>query len=158
MVVHDLLLQECDTPEGVAFDMTHFREQLRAEREARIGGRDRLAGKVGLAKSTIQNAEMGPDIPGIDTVARLIEGMPGLTLSSFFAKLETHDIGHESGRPSTGGPPRDRPLQTAAPEAAALQEELGSALARYVHAIAREQAPTARPTRSSRRKSHRKNR
>src|SRR5438309_359454 len=73
---------------GVPFDLTAFRQALRVERESRIGGRDKLAARIGIAKSTIQGAEMGPDIPGIDTVAKMIEAMPGLTLSSFFAQIE----------------------------------------------------------------------
>jgi ribosome-binding protein aMBF1 (putative translation factor) len=58
----------------VAFTMERFREVLRAERESRVGGREKLADKTGINKTTIQNAEVGPDIPGIDTVARLVEG------------------------------------------------------------------------------------
>lgn len=70
----------------VPFDMDTFRATLRATRE-KFGGREKLAGKIGIAKSTIQSAELGPDIPQIDTVARIIEGS-GLTLSEFFAVLE----------------------------------------------------------------------
>ncbi len=75
---------------GVAFDMEAFRRALRTARETHIGGREKLADKIDVSKSTVQNAEMGPDIPGIDTVARLIEGM-GLTLSEFFAALEPNN-------------------------------------------------------------------
>lgn len=73
---------------GMPFTMERFRALLRVERKARVGGRDRLAANIGVAKSTVQNAEMGPDVPGIDTVARLVGGMPGLTLAEFFAKVE----------------------------------------------------------------------
>jgi transcriptional regulator with XRE-family HTH domain len=77
---------------AVAFTMERFREVLRAEREARVGGREKLADKTGINKTTIQNAEIGPDIPGIDTVARLVEGI-GLTLPSFFEQIEALQAG-----------------------------------------------------------------
>lgn len=73
---------------AVPFDMDSFRALIRAERESRVGGREKFAERIGIAKSTVQNIEVGPDIPGIDTVARIIEGMPGLTLSAFFARIE----------------------------------------------------------------------
>lgn len=72
----------------VAFDMDKFRAALRAERVARGIGRDALATQIGVAKSTIQSAEMGPDMPGIETVAKIVEALQGLTLAQFFARLE----------------------------------------------------------------------
>lgn len=70
------------------FSMETFRLCLRSEREDRVGGRERLAELSGVNKTTIQNAELGPDIPGIDTIAKLVEAMPDLTLASFFTRVE----------------------------------------------------------------------
>jgi DNA-binding XRE family transcriptional regulator len=66
---------------------------LKAKREALARGeygREAFAEKIGVAKSTVQHAEMGPDVPQIDTCAKLIEGT-GSTLSEFFLELETPD-------------------------------------------------------------------
>lgn len=112
MAVHDLLFWGSYTPRGVGFDMAQFRALLRSEREARVGGRDKLAERVGVAKSTIQNAEIGPDIPGIDTVARLIEAMPGLTLSSFFARVEDVERWEPELDAREAGPSLQRPADT----------------------------------------------
>ena len=69
--------------------MEDFRAAFRRERKQRIGGADKLAAKSGVNRSTIYAIETEPDyIPGVDTVATLIEAMPGLTLSSFFAEIE----------------------------------------------------------------------
>lgn len=86
IAVYDLRLGTSYT-EAVSFDLDQFREHLKKARKALAGGRDHFAEKVGVNKTTIQNAENGPDIPKIDTVAKLVEGM-GLTLSSFFAEIE----------------------------------------------------------------------
>jgi DNA-binding XRE family transcriptional regulator len=72
----------------MTFSMDRFRAHLRAARDAHGFGRDALAEKIGIAKTTIQNAEVGPDMPGIETVARIIEGLPGYSLSAFFRQLE----------------------------------------------------------------------
>lgn len=85
---YNLRLLESYDRARMAFELDKFRALLRKEREQRVGGRDRLAEKADVAASTVQNAEMGPDVPGIDTVARLIEAMPNLTLSDFFLQLE----------------------------------------------------------------------
>lgn len=73
---------------GVPFELARFREALKRERKTRVGGRDKLADRAGVNKTTIQNAESGPDIPKIDTIARLVEAMPGLSLSAFFLQIE----------------------------------------------------------------------
>lgn len=72
----------------VPFDMDRFRAHLRAAREAKKVGRNTIAKKIGVSQSTIQSAEVGPDMPGIDTVARIIEAIPDLTLGRFFAQLD----------------------------------------------------------------------
>lgn len=155
----------------MSFTMERFRAVLREEREARIGGRDRLADKVGVAKSTIQNAEIGPDVPGIDTVARLIEAMPGLTLEEFFAKIER---GQRSSDTSSTGAPlarvgRDDALSEANPSDAdtvirtlaqlLIREQEKAATARHrqdaaARAVEAERPPPSgkRPRRSPRRK------
>lgn len=84
--VYDLRSQASILP-AVPFDLSRFRAHLRAERERLIGSRDKLAEKTGINKTTIQNAENGPDMPGIDTIARLIEGT-GLSLSEFFLRMD----------------------------------------------------------------------
>lgn len=73
---------------AVEFQMARFRNLLRQEREARVGGRERLAERAGVHKTTIQNIETGTDMPGIDTVAKLVEAMPDFSLSAFFLQLE----------------------------------------------------------------------
>lgn len=124
----------------VAFDIAAFRSVLRAARKEHVGGRNKLAAKVGLAKSTIQNAEMGPDIPGIETVARLVEGM-GLTLSSFFAQIE--------GLPTDAPAKQDQPIpsglsmvtdddevSTLSPSARQIFRDLGRVFARQADRLA----------------------
>lgn len=76
----------------VPFALAVLRAALREAREAKDIGRDALATKIGRAKSTIQSAEMGPDVPGVDTVALIVEGL-GLTLSDFFLQLESTSDG-----------------------------------------------------------------
>lgn len=102
--------------DSVRFTMERFREALRDERERRVGAREKHAALAGVNKGTIQRAEVGPDIPGIDTVARLIEAMPGLTLSSFFAQIESlQDPSLQSG--SVAGDTTSPPLAASSLEA-----------------------------------------
>ena len=84
--MYRLRLQESYTS-AVTFEMPRFREALRKAREDTIGGRMKLAERTGLAASTIQSAEVGPDIPSIETIARFLDGC-GLTLSKFFARID----------------------------------------------------------------------
>lgn len=84
---YQLRLSASYTP-AVSFDLARFRTLLRIERKRRVGGRDKLALRAKVNKSTVQNAEQGPDIPGIDTIAKLVEAMPDLTLSEFFRRVE----------------------------------------------------------------------
>lgn len=86
------MIYACSSPTipAVAFDMNAFRAALKTQRKLRVGSRAKLVERCGapaMSPTTIQNAELGPDMPGIDTVARLVEAM-GLTLSTFFAQLE----------------------------------------------------------------------
>src|SRR3954465_8822609 len=71
----------------VPFTIDRFRDVLRATREELVGARDTLAEITGVNRTTIQSAEMGPKVPKLDTVARLVEGM-GLTLTAFFARID----------------------------------------------------------------------
>jgi DNA-binding XRE family transcriptional regulator len=104
---------------GVPFDLGEFRVLLRAKRELLARGekgRERFAERIGVNKSTVQNAEMGPDIPGIDTCAKIIEGV-GYTLSEFFRELESQDksatqtviSSHTSSLQSDNEAHKDRP-------------------------------------------------
>lgn len=79
-------------PLAVPFSMERFRALLRKEREHRVGGREKLAQLADVHKTTIQNIEVGPDMPGIETVAKLIESMPGMSLSEFFGQLEQKNL------------------------------------------------------------------
>lgn len=75
---------------GVAFQLEEFRRLLRKKRERLPRGergREAFARKVGLNKSTVQDAEVGPTVPQIDSCAKMIEGA-GCTLSAFFQELE----------------------------------------------------------------------
>lgn len=73
----------------VAFDLAVLRVALREARESKRLGRDVLAKKIGRAKSTIQGAEMGPDVPGVDTVALILEGL-GIPAWEFFLQFDAH--------------------------------------------------------------------
>ena len=87
IVVYDLRSRAFYDP-AVSFTMERFRAVLREVREDREMSRDRLALLTGLSKSTIQNAEMGPDRTGVDTLAVIVQALPGLTLSEFFRRIE----------------------------------------------------------------------
>lgn len=92
------------------------------------------------------------------TIFSLVERGLGLTLSSFFASLESGGTGHDNRMAVVRVPSNDPPLQLVSEDVPGLQEELGHILARYIHAIARQQAPSARPARSRRGKGHRADR
>lgn len=121
IAVCDLRLKESYTS-AVPFDMEAFRIALRETREA-WGGRDKLAEKIGRAPSTIQSAELGPDMPGIDTVAAIIEGSNS-TLWEFFAKLDGVQNWAERSHESVDNPPSDAPpVQDSSAQAHALLVE-----------------------------------
>jgi transcriptional regulator with XRE-family HTH domain len=139
-------------------DWTRVREELKECRQAVKLNQVALAKKIGVNKSTvnrIENVYGEPDHkPDLETIAAWTEAT-GFTLSSFFATIES---GHETGIATTGGAPRDRAVQAITLDVSPDLEELGQALAKFIHAIARQQAPAARPARSGGRAGHRKNR
>lgn len=70
-------------------DLAAVRALLRAERKKRKWSLDDLARESGVNRSTIQDIETNAHgKPQLGTVGRLIEAMPPLTLSQFFAQLE----------------------------------------------------------------------
>ncbi len=81
----------------VVFDLESFRQFFREERERLRWSRDRLADRSGVSNTTIQNLETAGDVPGIETVAKLVEAMhdpPEVSaLSNFFAAYEKKRIG-----------------------------------------------------------------
>lgn len=93
--------------------MTVFRKTLRALRKRLVGSQGQLsaltktdASPIPIAVMTISDIERGKNKdPGIVTVHRLIEAMPGMTLSSFFARIEglpvTDELGDNSEPPAT---------------------------------------------------------
>lgn len=150
------------------FTMEVFRAVLRAEREARVGGREKHAGLSGINKTTIQNAEIGPDVPGIDTVAKLVEAMPGLSLEDFFRKIERRQ---DSSDTSVDGVPlasggHDDALQFDSEERIEKRviRRLSRALAESLESVQGERqadhrlSPEARPHAAERRRDHRKGR
>lgn len=128
------------------FEMELFRQVLRVERKARVGARAKHAKLAGVSQTTIQNAEMGPDVPGIDTVARLVEAMPGLTLKDFFGKIEggqsLSDMSPD-GVPLAGGTGDDALPQFQSQER--IDQAVLRTLGRLAIAGLQEDAP-ARPT------------
>ena len=137
-----------------------MRKLLKRERQARVGGRAALAQKAGVAASTIQNIETGPDVPGIETLAKLVEGM-GMNLADFFSRLsagiklatpaaadQEAATTHEYGR--TGGDPSLRLLDLTPPSPADAEQlrRLGLAfLSAAAHA--RESEEEARKVREA---------
>lgn len=92
-------------------DVHRFRAALREYREALVGGQAQLSALTETTDPevppinviTISEIERGTTAnPGIITVARLVEAMPGLTLSAFFRHVET---GHPSVSLSEQPPP-----------------------------------------------------
>lgn len=82
-----------------AVDMAAVRALLRAERKKRRMSLDELAKNSGLTRSAIHDVEKNPKSqPRFDTVARLIEGMPGLRLSDFFLTIERQTNAEARGK------------------------------------------------------------
>lgn len=70
-------------------ELSAFREFIRHVRETEFGGRAKLQQATGVNRTTIQRIETDPTYsPGLETVAKLVEAM-GLSLSTFFARLES---------------------------------------------------------------------
>lgn len=81
------------------------RALLRKERKARKWSLDDLADKAGVNRTTIQDIETNPKgVPRFETIARLIEAMPPLTLSKFFSLIE--------GQTNTDLPPSGHSVTT----------------------------------------------
>lgn len=91
-------------------DLERFRQVLRRCRRSLVGSQEQLSertktpdGATPINLNTISAIERGDtDDPGIVTIARLVEAMPGLTLSEFFRQVERDDAAvlNESGAPS----------------------------------------------------------
>lgn len=94
----------------MSMDMDRFREVLRRSRKERgisQGALSTLTESSGTAPvnpMTISEIETGAITdPRIMTVARIVEAIPGLTLSSFFARIE--DLKHERPLDENHAPP-----------------------------------------------------
>jgi DNA-binding XRE family transcriptional regulator len=152
------------------FELSKFKTLLREQREARVGGRNRLEELSGVNRTTIQNIETGDDEPRITTIAKLIEAMPGLSLSAFFLQLETaaqNDLSRQSAGvtsatlrknvPATGPPARLREgsVDVVTSDAhsvsiAQVKSELLIAIADSLLAAATDTGASARPAPSVR--------
>lgn len=111
-------------------DWGAFRDAFRKEREERVGSRAKLVelalerSDEKLDESTVFRIETDETyMPGIDTFARLIEAMPGLSFSEFFGRIEglPTSPAQENNRPSNlaEAPSHGHPL----PSAAAITEK-----------------------------------
>lgn len=84
-------------------DLERFRQVLRRCRRSLVGSQEQLSertktdGATPINLNTISAIERGDtDDPGIVTIARLVEAMPGLTLSEFFRQVEAEAVPNES--------------------------------------------------------------
>lgn len=89
--------------------LADIRRELRRVRRAKDWTLDKVRDESGVDRAAIhkiENVDKYPTYePGIETVTKIVEGM-GLTLSSFFARIE--------GLPTTDGASTDRPSPTKA--------------------------------------------
>lgn len=121
-----------------------------------------MAAESGVNRTTIQDIETNKHgKPQLGTVAKLIEAMPPLTLSTFFSIIEQGSRGHDPGvalRPREEGA-RDYAVSPEAPPFVDSATALGRELARFIHAeLTSRQAASAGTVRSPGRKGDRKNR
>lgn len=87
-------------------DMDRFRQRLCECRATLVGSQAELSvltkteeHPVAISAMTISAIERGASAnPGIQTIVRLVEAMPGLTLSSFFARIEVLSDAAEAGK------------------------------------------------------------
>ena len=139
-------------------DMTRFRALLRTVRKeqrlsaARLSALTQTAVEpVPIGRSAIYDIEKGiTKEPAVQTVARLVEAIPGLTLSAFFARLETDGTVPAQAVPDDGLPPLPddaelvrHAIQTLAQVAARQQERAIAASDRQTAGAA--SPPTERP-------------
>lgn len=81
---------------SLSMDVGRFRERLRELRKKHVGSQAELSALTKRDETdtpvnlmTISEIETGAIAdPGIVTVARIVEAIPGLTLSAFFAQIE----------------------------------------------------------------------
>ncbi len=153
-------------------DWAAMRSALRDERERRIGSRARLAeraaelGDESLDESTIYRIETDAAyFPGMETFVRLVEAIPGLTLSELFLRIESVTLpvtgADQRSRATEGGsdvpasPERDR-LSRLEADVDALKTQFGNvqtlarSIVREVFVVTREGRAT--PTRQSKRR------
>lgn len=172
-------LQTYDGRYTSAMDLAAMRALLRAERHRRQWSLDDLAAHSGVTRSAIHDIETNKGgKPRFETIARLIEAMPGLTLSAFFLQIEQAAGQNETGRPPAQPPSPSSSTQNSVPVggstlaeglvddlAVSTRSALGRAFidlaftyTRAAAALAGEQAPSARVDKPARPLSHRKHR
>lgn len=119
----------------VPFTIKAFGVALREAREAKQIGRDKLAAKIGVAKSTIQSWESGAKVPKVTNVAKVLEVLD-VTMSEFFGTLEgslrtdTTEFVKESGLQKSVRRLQDAAVGEVDPDAASHFESQADALAR----------------------------
>lgn len=112
---------------SASMDVERFRQTLRGLRKQLVGSQAALSAltkggenDTAVNTMTISEIETGAIAdPGIVTVSRIIEAMPGLTLSSFFAQIEGLHLPDEPGQDAT--PPAEQ-VPNATPPVATLAE------------------------------------
>lgn len=138
-----------------AMDVELFRERLRELRKRLVGSQGDLSARTktdtdetAINPQTISDIETGAiKDPGILTIARLIDALPGMTLSEFFAQIEGNSdsasVRETEPVPSreVGDPADDEELPT--PE----QNRTYITLGRAIYKIVRQSQSERRPHR-----------
>lgn len=138
-------------------DWSALRAVFRKERETRVGSRAKLSERAStkaddeLDESTVYRIETDPDyMPGLDTFVRLIEAMPNLTLTEFFARVEgvSTAVENESGAQSELDPLAHEIAMELGRDLAVVLDQHGKNLAgvldKHVRALRRGESPRAR--------------
>lgn len=122
-------------------DFERFRAVLRELRRELVGTQGDLSALTKINETdtpvnamTISEIETGAIVdPGIITVVRLIEALPGVSLSSFFARIEglpnAVGLGHNSG--SLTPQDSDDDAIPPSPEESKRLQKIGKAVAEY---------------------------
>lgn len=138
-------------------DVTVFRETLRELRKRLVGSQGELsartktdADETPIDTQTISDIETGASKnPGILTVARLIEALPGVALSTFFAHVEGNttpaSVTSDQNPVTPEGGPADDDETLPTPEQERTYITIGKAIAQIVRQSQGERRPHRRP-------------